>query len=467
MTTAFNVSGTLTVANALTVSLPITVGTLVAQGGLTISNASGTFSATTINVTGDLTASRNYSAATVNVSGNATLTGSQASYHKYVIGGTLTIGDDSTSGYVYIDDGTNVTGIVTVTYNTSLSQLPNATVDFGGLVVKNGGTVTLYGTVSYPVTFGSGNSTSSPAVGYNSYSYTLDVNGNPVFNTLKFTGAVTLLNNLQVYIYGNAASGSIEFAGTLNQNTFTIWKQNGTTGILVIGGVEVRNPAIVNEYNNNLSNTNVTVGDNETAIINGIRGYVNVDRGGLIKGTGSVVNLYMAYGSTVSPGNSPGKLTVLNSLYFEQGANYNAELQTTSAYDQLAVGAEYTLPSGYAVSLNDANLNVVLSDGFSMAQGDKFTIIDNKSSRPVFGTFNNLAEGAVFTVADGTFSISYVGGDGNDVVLTVVSAPTKPVQAPNTGFKVLASNPLLILGLGVITAGFFLAMSSRRQSANR
>jgi len=468
MTTIFNVSGTLTVTNALTISLPITVGTLAAHGGLTISNGTGTFTASTaINVTGNLTASRDYSAPTVNVSGNATLTGYQSTSHIYVIGGTLTIGNDSTSGYVYVDNGTNVTGIVTVTNNTSLNQIPNATVDFGGLVVKNGGRVILYGTVTYPVTFGSGKSISSPAVGYNSYSYTLDVNNNPVYNTLKFTGAVTLLNDLQVFIYGNAATGSIEFAGTLNQNTFTIWKQNGTSGILVIGGVEVRNPAIVNEYNNSLPGTNVSVGDNETAIINGVRGYADVSRGGLIKGTGSVVDLYMAYGSTVSPGNSPGKLTVLNSLYFEAGSNYYAELQSTSAYDQLAVGAEYTSPSGYAVSLNDANLNVVLSDGFSMAQGDKFTIIDNKSSRPVSGTFNGLAEGAVFAVADGTFSISYIGGDGNDVVLTVVSAPTKPVQAPNTGFKILASNPLLILGLGVITAGFFLAMSSRRLSANR
>ena len=124
-------------------------------------------------------------------------------------------------------------------------------------------------------------------------------------------------------------------------------------------------------------------------------------------------------------------------------------------------------PSGYAVSLNSADLNVVLSDGFSMAQGDKFTIIDNKSSRPVYSTFKNLAEGTVFSVADGTFSISYVGGDGNDVVLTVVSAPSKPAKAPNTGFKVLSSNPLLILGLGIITAGFFLALSSRRLSVNR
>ncbi|MFO7494219.1 MAG: hypothetical protein R6X05_01135, partial [Desulfobacterales bacterium] len=48
-----------------------------------------------------------------------------------------------------------------------------------------------------------------------------------------------------------------------------------------------------------------------------------------------------------------------------------------------------------------------------------FWSINKSSAGPVSGTFNGLAEGAFF-VQDGVlFSITYLGGDGNDVVLTV------------------------------------------------
>src|SRR5262249_1921413 len=48
------------------------------------------------------------------------------------------------------------------------------------------------------------------------------------------------------------------------------------------------------------------------------------------------------------------------------------------------------------------------------------------------GTFNGLPEGAQFTLNNGTvsqlFQITYVGGDGNDIVLTRLNTP--PVLTP-------------------------------------
>src|SRR5262249_31483121 len=51
---------------------------------------------------------------------------------------------------------------------------------------------------------------------------------------------------------------------------------------------------------------------------------------------------------------------------------------------------------------------------------DSFTVIDNRGSNPVNGTFSTLPEGATVWDTNHTyrFRISYVGGDGNDVVLT-------------------------------------------------
>jgi trimeric autotransporter adhesin len=59
------------------------------------------------------------------------------------------------------------------------------------------------------------------------------------------------------------------------------------------------------------------------------------------------------------------------------------------------------------------------------AAGQQFTIIDNASTGPVNGTFKGLPEGAALSVSGQTFYISYRGGDGNDVVLTVGFPPIK------------------------------------------
>jgi hypothetical protein len=60
----------------------------------------------------------------------------------------------------------------------------------------------------------------------------------------------------------------------------------------------------------------------------------------------------------------------------------------------------------------------------------------------VSGTFAGLAQGAT-TVVDGiTYSISYTGGDGNDVVL-VVTAVDSALGAPNTGAHIIRSGILL------------------------
>ncbi len=50
--------------------------------------------------------------------------------------------------------------------------------------------------------------------------------------------------------------------------------------------------------------------------------------------------------------------------------------------------------------------------------GEQLILIDNDGSDPVTGTFADLPEGAVFTADNESFRISYVGGDGNDVVVT-------------------------------------------------
>src|SRR4029077_2836907 len=71
--------------------------------------------------------------------------------------------------------------------------------------------------------------------------------------------------------------------------------------------------------------------------------------------------------------------------------------------------------------------NLVVTVGTTLSVGQTFTILSKVAGGPIGGTF---AQGSPGVGSDGTvFSVSYTGGDGNDVVLTVVAAP---VPEPST-----------------------------------
>jgi hypothetical protein len=97
-------------------------------------------------------------------------------------------------------------------------------------------------------------------------------------------------------------------------------------------------------------------------------------------------------------------------------------------------------------------LTVSLKNGFAPAVGSTFIIIANDGVDPIQGTFVSQGEGSTFTVGGTTFSISYQGGDGNDVVLTVVAAAPAPTPSPSlanisTRLRVLEGENVLIGGM--------------------
>ncbi len=55
----------------------------------------------------------------------------------------------------------------------------------------------------------------------------------------------------------------------------------------------------------------------------------------------------------------------------------------------------------------------------ALAAGTVFTVIDNTSASPISGQFSNLADGLVFASNGTSFKVSYTGGTGNDLTLTV------------------------------------------------
>jgi hypothetical protein len=149
--------------------------------------------------------------------------------------------------------------------------------------------------------------------------------------------------------------------------------------------------------------------------------------GGTLGGSGTVGTVTMGSGA-LAPGGSgsgaPGAATaILHAAQVTMAAavSFVVELNGTVAgtgYDRLDVSG--------AAAINGATL--MLAPSFLPATGTTFTILTNAT-----GTFAGLAEGAVVTAAGRRYRISYVGGDGNDVVLTVVNeTPTISAIAPQT-----------------------------------
>ena len=135
--------------------------------------------------------------------------------------------------------------------------------------------------------------------------------------------------------------------------------------------------------------------------------------GGILGGSGTTAGVTVYDGAALSPGTSAGILHVHGNVGLNLGATYLVDLNGT------AVGTQYdqTDVTG-SVSLSNATLTLRL--GFIPTAGDQFTIINNDGADAVTGTFLALPEGGVVVTGAQAFSISYVGGDGNDVVLSAV-----------------------------------------------
>ncbi len=112
-------------------------------------------------------------------------------------------------------------------------------------------------------------------------------------------------------------------------------------------------------------------------------------------------------GGTLAPGASVGSLTV-GSVDFHQGSTFSVELDGVANHDVLQV-------TNGTVNLGGATLDITPS--FVPSVGQSFVILNNDGADPVAGAFAGLAEGAEVTVDDLTFTITYTGGDGNDVEL--------------------------------------------------
>lgn len=189
----------------------------------------------------------------------------------------------------------------------------------------------------------------------------------------------------------------------------------------------------------------------QTAILSGTRGATYVGEGGILKGVGTVKSLDTL--GIVAPGNSPGKITILDSLSFGGTGVYQAEISNINEYDQLIISGEGVYDQNYKpISIAEgAKLDLSFLAGGVVKKGETYILIDNKSNQPIDGTFATLPEGARIVIGDAVFTVSYVGGDGNDFILTVMSDAVAP-GTPNTGLSMVhLKSPVAVLTAAVMS----------------
>jgi autotransporter-associated beta strand protein len=169
-----------------------------------------------------------------------------------------------------------------------------------------------------------------------------------------------------------------------------------------------------------------------TLIVNGVHSnsVITLDGGRL--GGGGFAGSVRGLNGVLSPGASPGRLRA-DDVRLEATTAFDVEINGATAgsgYDQLEVNGVVTL----------VNAALRLTRSYIPAESDRFTIIDNRGADEVFGTFLGLPEGAVFTNGTIAFEITYLGGDGNDVVLARLAPPRPLCPTPQLFIRRLTNN---------------------------
>jgi fibronectin-binding autotransporter adhesin len=425
---------TLSVSNSYTGGTYITAGTLVLNG----TNGSSTFGS-------------GLGTGTVTINGGQLQfapTGTQTAVtnfaNSFVLnGGTLYAND----GNEDLATGTGAT--INVTAPTTLQRqwgsVANKSLNLDG-ILQGSAALTLQGS--------GGNTTEGSSIwinnGSNTYNGTIRVNANTgsggfamvdgannalEFATVNLSGIRTAGSTDAALLYGvqfkagvtAPAFGALQGSGNINLQDLAgtpaavglnVGSNNATTtfsgslsgpGSLTKAGNGAMTLSGANTYT---GPTKVNAGE---LVVNGsITSAVTVNHSTL-SGSGTIGALTVNSGSMLSPGSSPGILNIHGNLLLTLGSTYLVDLNGTALgtnYDQTNVSGVVTLGNA------TLSLNLGVIGHFTPAPGDMFTIINDAGSDAVTGTFNGLPEGALFRMDGSYFTISYQGGDGNDVVLT-------------------------------------------------
>jgi hypothetical protein len=419
--------------NSLTSSEPLTI-----SGG-TLSIAAASTISSTLSITGGtLTGAGN-----VSVSGLVTLqTGTLSGSSALNANGGMLIDPINDSTETFAIDGRVVNNALGETATWSGSD--NAILVSDGSVFNNLGTFLAEATGFYTDT---GTGAASEFVDQGSFTQS-GIGNRAEFQVLFNVpgGSVDVQNGgtLELENGGTSTGGAFTLVGDLliDNHPYTF---DPTTTISGAGGIQFNSFTGPQLLPGNFSYTGGTALSGANLQIDGSIAGSAVNLEGTLSGTGTVGSIGGNEGGEISPGDggATGILNVQNDVDLSDGDFTFTVLlngpNAGSGYSQLNVGG--------SINLGGTELDASLGNGFTPTPGEQFTII--KSNAPVASTFDGLGQGASVPIGNSTFTISYVGGTGDDVVLTAAAAtaPTvtglNPTSGPATG-----GTPVTIMGTG-------------------
>ena len=207
-------------------------------------------------------------------------------------------------------------------------------------------------------------------------------------------------NNLSTTFSGLIADGGI------NGGTGGSLTQSGT-GTLILSGANTYTGATT-------VSSGILRAANKTGSATG-SGQVQVN-GGSLGGGGMIAGpITVATGASLRPSIGSSNvvtLTAQSALTLEAGSTYIYKLSTQKAKADQVIANGVTIQSG-------AQFNFTPQANKHLAAGTVFTALSNTAASPISGTFTNLADGSTLTAGPNKLLVSYTGGDGNDLTLTV------------------------------------------------
>lgn len=243
----------------------------------------------------------------------------------------------------------------------------------------------------------------------------LNLRGNKlnVSGTLNVQSKIELFTNLDLFL-GSAGN---TFGGALST------KLSGLSG-LTINLNKGSNLVLTANSPDFLGSINLLGDSTSTSSLQIISSYSNgtiILNGGKLTGTGKVKEVQNVGGGIFNPGSPLGTFSIGAGLSLGSNDVFVTQINgsTTGSFGQVSVTG--------SVSLGNSILNIPSASNLSV--GQKVMLVNNGSANPINGQFNGLVEGASVTSGPVTFTISYKGGSGNDVVLTVTNVVV-PAQPP-------------------------------------
>jgi fibronectin-binding autotransporter adhesin len=350
----------------------------------------------------------------------------------------------SNDGVLFSNGAVQLTGTVVLGSGVAMNVLAGPSILFSGIVTGSG-TFGMGGGGTYilansgnnftgGVVWGAGglpsNSTLTLAASNTlPASVAIDVGAGGLFNvngqtqsiaSLAGSGNVSLGTGGILTVTGGTTtySGAIGGSGAITH----------TGGILTLTG----NSTYAGTYSNTNGTTSVSAGTLPAAYTQ--------SGGALALSSGGTMGAVTINGGAFIPGDGGTGIGNTGSLTLAPAALYSEGINGTAA------GSFGNVRVTGGVNLGGASLEVV-GFGTGVAAGNTFVMIDNDGADPVIGTFAGLPQGSTIPSGPGGFdyTISYSGGNGNDVTLTAV-LPAAAVAIPSLDLRGLA---LLVMLLGV------------------